>query len=331
MTSMLVKSCCVKTRRVKACCRISCASVLVLAFGCSLDRPASSQTADVQWAPSVSHPEFPEQDGPIVLVDSAHGNFHTLDGRFAAFGQLLSLDGYQVRSADVAVSRDLLESAQVFVISNALYGGADAQWTLPTPPAFTAAEVELIVEWVEQGGSLLLIADHMPFPGGTEDLAREFGIVFLNGFAMQSTTDRALLSFTRSGELLADHSISRGRFEHERIESVVTFTGQAFRYVAAVSPLLHMPDDWQVYLPGEAWEFDTRTPTVSTAGLIQGGVLRYGKGRLAVFGEAAMFTAQTAVKDGIAKQMGLNHPEATDNAQFVLNVMHWLTGQLDGW
>jgi hypothetical protein len=50
---------------------------------------------------------------------------------------------------------------------------------------------------------------------------------------------------------------------------------------------------------------------------------------VAVFGEAAMFTAQSSVSDGVVRQMGLNHPSATGNAQFVLNVMHWLTGLLD--
>jgi hypothetical protein len=31
----------------------------------------------------------------------------------------------------------------------------------------------------------------------------------------------------------------------------------------------------------------------------------------------------------VAGQMGMNHPSAAENAQFVLNVMHWLTGLLE--
>lgn len=45
-----------------------------------------------------------------------------------------------------------------------------------------------------------------------------------------------------------------------------------------------------------------------------------------VFGEAAMFTAQNSVRDGVTRPMGLGHPSASENAQFVLNVMHWLSG-----
>lgn len=57
--------------------------------------------------------------------------------------------------------------------------------------------------------------------------------------------------------------------------------------------------------------------------------MRVGNGRVAVFGEAAMFIAQTWVQDGLVRRMGMNHPEAPENARFVLNVLHWLTGLLD--
>ena len=70
------------------------------------------------------------------------------------------------------------------------------------------------------------------------------------------------------------------------------FFGQAFRFVTAVQPLMYMPDDWEVLMPIEAWEFSESTPTVSAKGLIQGGTLNHGSGKVAVFGEAAMFTEQ---------------------------------------
>jgi len=289
----------------------------------------SQQTADSQWAPTVTKPEFPQGNGPRILVDAAHGNFHTIDRRFAAFGDLLKRDGYRVQSADVEVTAELLDQVAVFVISNAIYGGSDAEWKLPTPPAFSSEEIDVIVDWVENGGSLLLIADHMPFPGASADLANEFGIIFLNGFAKRSVKGGGALSFTRSSGSLADHAVTRGRSESEMIESVTSFTGQAFRFVGAVQPLMHMPDDWVVLLPVEASVFDQSTPAVSARGLIQGGVLRFGSGRVAVFGEAAMFTAQTHVRDGVVRKTGMNHPAATENAQFVLNLMHWLTGLLN--
>jgi len=297
--------------------------------GCGSVDDGNRQVADDEWSPTVNSPEFERGDGPEVLVDAAHGNFHTIDGRFSAFAELLELDGYRVQSADTEVTEELLDSASVFVISNAVFGGDDAEWTLPTAPAFTSEEIRVIVNWVRAGGSLLLIADHMPFPGGTADLADEFGIIFLNGFAMKSVDEGGTMSFTRSAGSLADHDITRGRSASEKVESIRSFTGQAFRFVAPVQPLMHMPDDWEVLLPTEAWEHSESTPSVSARGLIQGGVLRFGSGRVAVFGEAAMFTAQSSVSDGVVHQFGLNHPLASENAQFVLNLMHWLSGLLD--
>jgi hypothetical protein len=288
-----------------------------------------SQVADDRWSPSVMEPAFEQGAGPEILVDAAHGNFHTIDGRFAAFAELLTLDGYRVRSADEPVTPELLDPAVVYVISNAVYGGQDAEWILPTPPAFAPEEVAVIADWVAGGGSLLLIADHMPFPGSTADLAARFGIVFHNGYAVKGLHEGGSLSFTRPSGLLADHAITRGRSESEGVESVRSFTGQAFRSVVPVQVLMSMPDDWQVLLPVEAGVFDEATPVISARGLMQGAVLNFGAGRVAVFGEAAMFTAQSWTYDGMIGRMGMNHPAAAENAQFVLNVMHWLSGLLD--
>jgi hypothetical protein len=292
----------------------------------------TNQIADDDWSPSVAAPQFASGSGPLVLVDAAHGNFHTVNGRFAAFSELLEADGYRVRSADAPLSNVLLKDAQVFVVANAIKGGDDAEWKLPTPSALTAGEIQVLGEWVGRGGSLLLIADHMPFPGAVADLAQRFGVEFLNGFALKSTQEGGILSFTRSSGSLADHAITRGRTEAQSVPFVRSFTGQAFRLAndVAAEPLMHMPADWKVYFPTEAWEFRPETPVVTTRGLLQGAVLRHGKGRVAVFGEAAMFTAQTQqLENGSVRRMGLNHPDAAHNAQFVLNVMHWLSGVLE--
>ena len=186
-----------------------------------------------------------------------------------------------------------------------------------------------LVKWVHDGGSLLLIADHMPFPGSVAELADAFGIAFLQRLRHQvGRAKAAALIFTRAGGL-ADHAITRGRNAAEQITALKTFTGQAFRAVVPVEPLMRMPDDWAVFFPQEAGKFTSTTPSQSTRGLLQGAVLRHGQGRVAVFGEAAMFTAQTQILgDTVVPRMGMNDPEASQNAQFVLNVLHWLSGLL---
>jgi hypothetical protein len=304
--------------------KLTAIAVLLLS-GCA-GHPITQQRAD-DWHPNVSSPQFAAGSGPRVLVDAAHGNFHTIEGRFAPFGELLRADGYRVTSAGQPITPELLATADVFVIANAVKGGESAEWILPTPSAFEPAEVAALAAWVHDGGALLLIADHMPFPGSAANVAEAFGIVFLNGYAKKSATEGGMLIFTRAGGL-ADHPIVHGRNPGEEITALKAFTGQAFRAVVPVAPLLRMPPDWAVFFPYEAGEFASTTPSESARGLLQGAVLHHGQGRVAVFGEAAMFSAQNAVNGDKVVRMGMNDPEAPQNAQFVLNVLHWLSGVL---
>jgi len=302
--------------------------MLILALllsGCAGHPVTRQQAAD--WQPAVAAPQFPPNAGPRVLVDAAHGNFHTIDGRFAPFAALLRADGYRVAGADQPITPALLATTAVFVIANAVKGGEKSAWTLPTPLAFEREEVAALAAWVHDGGSLLLIADHMPFPGSVANLADAFGIVFLNGYAKKSVREGGTLIYTRAGGL-ADHPIVHGRGASEEVTAIKSFTGQAFRAVVPVAPLMRMPPDWAVFFPHEAGEFTSTTPFVSARGLLQGAVLRHGQGRVAVFGEAAMFSAQTFVDGDKVIAMGMNDPEAPQNSQFVLNVLHWLSGLL---
>jgi hypothetical protein len=79
-------------------------------------------------------------------------------------------------------------------------------------------------------------------------------------------------------------------------------------------------------MPQVAWQFSRLTPRLAGAGMLQGVVLTHGRGRVAVFGEAAMFSAQIAGPQ--RRPMGMNDPAAPQNAQFLLNVLHWLSGVL---
>ena len=288
----------------------------------------AQQVADSAFAPAIARPAFAAGAGPTVLVDEAHTNFHTTDGRYYAFARLLRRDGYVVRGLREPFTRRSLAGARVLVIANALHPGNATAWNLPTPSAFTAAEIAAVEAWVREGGSLLLIADHMPFPGAADSLAAAFGIAFGNGFAVDSTEQTSRFRFSRGNGLLAEHAVTRGRGPEERVDSVDTFTGQAFRVTAAgAQPLLTLAPGTVLLLPEVAWQFTAATPRRAVGGQLHGAVLRHGRGRVAVFGEAAMFSGQLAGAN--RRPMGMNDPTAPQNVQFLLNVMHWLTGVLD--
>jgi len=58
--------------------------------------------------------------------------------------------------------------------------------------------------------------------------------------------------------------------------------------------------------------------------MLQGATLELGEGRIAMFGESGMFSAQLSATTSVFKQ-GMNNAEALDNLQFTLNVVHWLS------
>ncbi len=297
------------------------ACVMVLSF---VGHSLAQQVADSAFMPEIASPAYPEGEGSVVLVDEAHHNFHTAGGRYLAFARLLRCDGYVVRPSDRRFTPEMLSQADILVISNALAERNVDDWSLPTPSAFDDDEIQAVTEWVREGGSLFLIADHMPIPGAAEKLAGAFGLLFNNGFAVDSTLESGNFIYRRSDGSLIDHAIVNGRGPNERVDSVATFMGQAFRAVSPVEPLLVLPRNAVLLMPVVAWEFSDQTPRLSAAAMLQGAVLRFGEGRIAAFGEAAMFTAQMAGTEGF----GMNLPEAAHNPRFLLNVMHWLSGLL---
>ncbi|VUX56184.1 conserved exported protein of unknown function [uncultured Woeseiaceae bacterium] len=293
------------------------------------------QRAALDFEPTVGAPAYPRGGGPIVLIDEGHHNFHTMGpttdyddadrqvtipGRYGPFAELLRSDGYVVKSLRSPFSRAALVDVQVLVIANALAEANVDDWSLPNPSAFSDDEIEVIVTWVREGGALLLIADHQPWPAAAGRLAGRFGLLFYNG-----STD--LLQFNREIGSLQDHPITRGRGLAEQIDFLLTFGGQAFRFAGDITgdPLLIIPPNTTLVLH---WDPDLdltdKVPSIRADGMLQGAAVRFGAGRVAAFGEAAMFTAQVD-EEG---PMGMNHPEAPQNAQFVLNVLHWLTGVL---
>lgn len=296
---------------------------------------SAQQVPDRGFRPTIANPAYRNDKGPVVCLDEAHANFHTLDDRFWAFGELLRRDGYVVRPSRAKIDSAALATCTILVISNAQ--PSDAEWDTypyPTPPAFTPAEVGATRAWVERGGRLLLIADHMPLAGAAAGLAAAFGVAFQDGFAVAgfgAESERAAAfakptMFQSADSTLRPHAITRGRNPKESVDSIRTFTGQAFRAPATALPLLVLPSNFISLMPVKAWQFPPGTRRVAVGGWLQGAVMQTGTGRVAFFGEAAMFSAQLGGAE--RRPVGMNAPGAEQNSQFVLNVMHWLSGAL---
>ena len=291
---------------------------LILCAACNSEQ----QLGDTSFVPNIEKPTFAIGKGPVVKIDEAHHNFHAMNGRYFAFAEVLRHDGYRVEPNTSEFNLESLRSCSVLVISNALNERNTEDWSLPTPSAFTDEEIEVVRKWVENGGALFLIADHMPFPGAAEELAAAFGFEFSNGFALD-TLNEGRDMFRRSDGSLRAHEITNGRELSERVDSVATFTGQPFRAYRDHEPIIVFDSNYVVYLPETAWEFDAMTEILPIAGWMQAATTKYGEGRVFVSGEAAMFTSQVGAG---GSRVGLTSPEAAQNQRFLRNIMSWLSG-----
>jgi hypothetical protein len=136
--------------------------------------------------------------------------------------------------------------------------------------------------------------------------------------------------FSRDNRLLGDHPVTNGRNAAERVQKVLTFTGQSLRGPADSTAFL--------ILSNSAVDRPATTPRVErdgddvrvsmdygdpvpAKGRAQGLALELGKGRIIVLGDAGMLSAQRPRR---GSRVGMNFP-GYDNRQLALNIMHWLS------
>lgn len=281
------------------------------------------QIADPNFDARVAKPAY-SKNGPKVLFDEAHNNFHTAAGRYKPFADLITNDGCLVTPNKQNFSAETLKGYDILVISNAL-GAVRMNAPEAANPAFTDAECDAVRDWVKSGGALLLIADHAPMGAANQVLAQRFGVEMSKMFTIDNqnydvdSKNPGFIVYTRESGRLADHAITRGRNDTERVNKIITFTGQSLRGPADSVAFLKLADTAVDAMPG------VNTDPASAAGRAQGIVMSFGKGRAVVLGEAAMLSAQLGGPDRMP--FGMNRP-GIDNRQLALNIVHWLSGLL---
>lgn len=283
----------------------------------------AQQVGDGVFKYENNDPAFAKGEGPAVCIDEAHQNFHTAEGRYKPFADLLRSDGYIIVRYDQPFSRDALTACNLLVVANALAAENEEEWSLPHASAFEREEMEALMHWVRDGGSLLLIADHAPLAGAAQDLGAVLGLLMINVY-----TDAKPGSdiFDLATETLKPHPILAGRSAEEKIDHVMTFTGQAVQVTQGWDPLLVFGPGAVAYINAQqAFQDIPRAewPSFSIEGWVHGATREWDAGRIVFLGEAAMCTSQLAGPNRIP--FGMSHAEATQNAQFCLNSVRWLT------
>jgi len=286
----------------------------------------SQQVVDTTYNPVILNPVYKEGKGPVIFIDEGHFNLNTRNGRYKPFAKLLEKDGYKVMGYKSEFKKADLLKGKILVISNALNEQAE-NWVIPNPSAFTKSEIEEIRQWVIEGGNLFLIADHMPMGDASKDLALVFGFEFSNGFVFESQQAKGPIIFKQKEKTLVESIITKGRDSKENVEIIASFTGQAFKIPNDATSILTFSKNYINYLPDTAWIFNDKTPKFNVEGWSQGAFKKYGKGKIIVFGEAAMFSAQ--LSGPYLYKAGMNSELAPNNYQLLLNIIHWLDGKLE--
>ncbi len=286
----------------------------------------SQQLPDTLYKVEIKEKMYPNHNGKIIHIDEGHNNFHTKDGRYFSFAQILKSDGYRIKGNSAKFDKTTMKDIEILVIANALPSNMSRPVVAPTRSAFSQNEIQNLRNWVNDGGALFIIADHMPFAGAALELAKTFGFDFYDGYVMNDSL-RGMIDFDRSTGSLASNFITNGRNVEEQVKRVRTFTGQGFKIPKDAESILVLNECLTVHLVDTMWVFNEKVKRFSAKGLSQGAVLTFGKGRIAIFGEAAMFSAQLAGSNRI--KVGMNAEEASENYKLLLNIIHWLDGKLN--
>jgi hypothetical protein len=282
----------------------------------------AQQIADPHFNARVETPAF-TKNFPRVLFDEAHNNSETTSGRYKPFADLLFNDGFHLAVNRQPFTKASLQTFKILVIVNPL-GAEDADETGAEDPAFTPAEIEVVSDWIRGGGALLFVVDQSPFAAAADVLAKKLGVELGKGQALDPTNadkdmnDPGIIAYSRANHLLADHAITNGRSDAERVNRVLVFSGESLKGPEAAEPLLKLSDT-------AVDKFEPPAKNVASVGRSQGLALRVGKGRVVALGDAAMLSAQLTGSDN--QPFGMNVPN-TDNRQFTLNIIHWLSGLL---
>ena len=284
---------------------------------------AKTFKADSDFNPAVQDPLF-TQIHPVVLIDQGHLNLAANDGRYAPITHLLETDGFKTLITTEKITPELLAKGQILYISGA-QSSEESKVNGSVPSAFTEQEELIIQQWVKKGGALLLMADHDPIGDSIHRLAKRFNIQVSRGETndpknfLPNLQDQSHLLFSQDNHLIKNHPITNGRNNSESLNKVVAFSGQS----------LLGPKNSKIFLAlSSIAENHFRDGTVKPvgSGYAEGLTLRYGKGRIVMFGDGTVFTSKIHIEKN--QEEGMNRKDI-DNVKLAINTFRWLAGSLD--
>ena len=293
---------------------------LILFIATFINVLSSQVIVDTTFNFSISYPTILNKK-IRVAIDASHYNLHTANGGFRPLAKLLKNDGYDIVDFNkkiVTVSD--LEGIDIFITANARPENRTHFNIQGSKNAYKEDEISVLKKWVSNGGSLLIIADHMPFAGAAENLIKAFDFNIINGFVGYKNQWPPNIFNVLNGTL-------QNNFFNSfmlKVDSLATYTGSAFQIPKKAYNILKFNHLDTLIIPDTAWVFRAFNKKINLENFSQGSVLEFGKGKVSIFGEAAMFTAQILTEDNL--KVGLNNENyGRGNILFVLNLFHYLS------
>ncbi len=280
---------------------------------------------DSPFDATVSHPKYAKGKGPKVLIDAGHHNFIVELGLAKPLIDVANSDGYEVKIDSMQFSKAYLSNYNLVIIMPAMPFQFGSKKQVTDEITFTTDELNVLHDWVSNGGRLLMFSEHAPIDKSVTPLFNKFGIQLTIGIVSDSlycdstiktSGYQTLLKFTdKNGLLNTKHPITEGEKANERISNIVTYsgsglTGEGYANIFKLSSSAYI----------RKWNGSLPSGTANSQCLAG----KLGKGKVVALGDCNGFTAMY-IKSGESKfSAGMQVPEY-DWKQFALNSLHWLS------
>ncbi|MGD9157337.1 MAG: hypothetical protein PVG39_02930 [Desulfobacteraceae bacterium] len=91
--------------------------ISLILFLSSISLAQTRKVSVADYIPDVPNPAYKAGEGPLVLIDEAHNNYHKAGERYKPFAELLRCDGYKVNSLVKPFSEEALMDTGLLYIS----------------------------------------------------------------------------------------------------------------------------------------------------------------------------------------------------------------------
>ena len=274
---------------------------------------------DPSFDSKVLQPFYKNAQGPKVLIDGGHHNFFIQRSLMNPFIDLVKSDGYNPQIDSLPITKKHLSTYNIVVLNPAYPFDYGTKKELGDLKAYSKEEIDHIYNYVNKGGSLLILTEKSPMINAMEPLLNKFGITATYGTIADTLHQdkqfgKNVIHYSReNGMLTVNHPILKGRNASEEINHIVMITGSAFKGKDYINIL---PTSSAAQM-GNAGVF-TPVEQGSSVGLAG----KVGKGKLVILSDTEIFIAMLFGKDKV--KVGMQMPNY-DLKQFALNIMHWLS------